>query len=107
MQKFGLQTNRGSKNSALELEIKKEQASALGRAGRKLRLSLEAYDDKQKTLLDPAEDQRLLDEISANVWALLLQREFLGFNHGNREWLLNKYCIPEGVLCGLGATKLK
>ncbi len=46
MQKFGLQRNSSSRYSAIELEIVKEQATVLGRAGKKLRLSLENYQQK-------------------------------------------------------------
>ncbi|RBP47156.1 hypothetical protein DFR28_10928 [Arenicella xantha] len=47
MQKFGLQRNSTRLHSAIELEIVKEQASVLGRAGKKLRLSLEKYEGER------------------------------------------------------------
>jgi len=78
MQKFGLQTNRSSQHSAIELEIAREQASALGRAGRKLRVSLEQYECRRHIGLSKNEENILIKEISENVWALMLQRFEMG-----------------------------
>ena len=102
MQKFGLQTNRSSQYTAIELEIAREQASALGRAGRKLRLSLENYQLKLHKGIDSSEEQKLLKEISENVWALILQREFLGFIKDNMMWIRQNYLIPEAAINSLG-----
>lgn len=106
MQKFGLQTSKRSAHSVLEVEIVKEQASALGRAGRKLRLSLERYQqsqgkDSHKDISSTLEDPNLL-EISNNVWELMLQREFLGFTENNLQWVLSNYVIPQLALDRLG-----
>ena len=104
MQKFGLYPNRSSHNTAIELEIAREQASALGRAGRKLRLSLESYQDRCNENLTEQEDRLLIKEISANVWALLLQREFLGFTEGNIDWVRAHYSIPKAAIEHLGRS---
>ena len=105
MQKFGLQRTRSGKHTAIELEIAKEQASALGRAGKKLRLSLENYQRKidQGTIVK--EDETMLSEISKNVWELILQREFIGFIDGNLQWIRDNYVIPEEAINMLGKRR--
>ncbi|MFT5612213.1 MAG: hypothetical protein ACI9WC_002918 [Arenicella sp.] len=102
MQKFGLQRNSSSRHSALELEIAREQASALGRTGRKLRLSLEAYQSSLDHDLSSQHKNKQLTEIANNVWALLLQREFIGFVEGNLVWVRSNYIIPEQAISMLG-----
>lgn len=102
MQKFGLQTNRSSQHSAIELEITREQASALGRAGRKLRISLEHYESRRHSSLSVSEEKKLIKEVSDNVWALMLQREFLGFIEDNIKWVRENYVIPDAAIDNLG-----
>ena len=102
MQKFGLQRNSSNKHTALELEIAREQASALGRTGKKLRLSLEAYQRSLEHDLSAQQKNKLLTEIANNVWALLLQREFIGFVEGNLNWVRSNYVIPEQAIKMLG-----
>lgn len=104
MEKFGLRTGAAFKNGAIELAIAKEQATALGRAGRKLRLSLEQYSKLLEKDLATGEREVAIDEISANTWALVLQREFLGFVDGNLEWVLEHYHIPKKALNKLGSA---
>ena len=99
MQKFGLQRNSSSQYSAIELEIVKEQATVLGRAGKKLRLSLESYQQKHD---DKKTDDALIKEISNCVWELIIQREFIGFIDGNLEWVRRNYVIPEEAINLLG-----
>ena len=102
MQKFGLQRNSSSHFSAIELEIVREQASALGRAGKKLRISLESYERLIRQ--QPSSLQKLdaLKNISNNVWELLLQREFLGFTENNLKWVRENYVIPDIAIKNLG-----
>ena len=107
MQKFGLQRTRSGKHTAIELEIAKEQASALGRAGKKLRLSLENYQRKIDQNADIKKEKVLLDEISNNVWELILQREFIGFIEGNLKWVRENYVIPDEAINNLGKQKLQ
>ena len=106
MQKFGLQRNSSSKYRAIELEVVKEQASALGRAGRELRLSLERYQknqgsDSNANISNTLENLDVI-EISNNVWELILQRELLGFTESNLQWVLSNYLIPQPALDRLG-----
>lgn len=102
MQKFGLKTNRSSHHSAIEIEIVREQASALGRAGRKLRISLENYEKQRHRVLSESEEKSLIKEVSENVWALMLQREFLGFIENNLNWVRENYVIPDAAIAKLG-----
>ena len=104
MQKFGLRAHRTVFHGLAELEIIKEQASALGRAGRKLRLSLEDFEKTRNQQLSCAEEQILINAISDNVWQLVLQREFLGFVEGNLEWIQQHYVIPPAAISALGGT---
>jgi hypothetical protein len=102
MQKVGLLRNGSTKHTPLELEIAREQASALGRTGRKLRLSLEAYQASLDDDLSAQWGNKLITEIASNVWALLLQREFVGFVEGNLSWIRSNYVIPEPAIKMLG-----
>ncbi|MFT5137216.1 MAG: hypothetical protein ACI8XV_002253 [Arenicella sp.] len=102
MQKFGLQRISSSRHTALELEIAREQASTLGRAGRKLRLSLEEYECSLDHGLSKEQKNIFLTEIAKDVWALLLQREFVGFVEGNLNWVMGNYVIPEEAIKMLG-----
>ena len=102
MQKFGLQPSRSSNHSAIELEIAREQASALGRAGRKLRISLESYERVRHKNLSENEEKPYINEISENVWSLILQREFLGFINDNIKWVRENYVIPDAAISNLG-----
>lgn len=111
MQKFGLQRNSSSRYHAVELEIIKEQASVLGRSGRKLRLSLESYqlmNCQNQGLNDNTASSNLehdaILQISNNVWELILQREFLGFTERNVQWVRSNYVIPESAFKRLGLS---
>lgn len=98
MQKFGLDTLRSEKLSALEREILKETATALGRAGRKLRRALDTWQARSSE----SDEARLIDEICRSVWELVVQREFAGFVHGNLEWVRKHYAIPAEAVQRLG-----
>lgn len=104
MQKFGLQRNNASKHGAIELEIVREQASALGRAGKKLRISLENYEKRSKFEISVNQEQESIKEISDNVWELMLQREFLGFIENNLKWVRENYLIPDAAIKYLGRS---
>lgn len=108
MQKFGLQrhcatnSSNSSSYSAVELEIVREQASALGRAGKKLRISLEAYQAQLDGCASCDQLNQLLHAIANNVWELMLQREFVGFIDGNLTWITNNYLIPDDAITLIG-----
>ena len=101
MQKFGLQRTSSNRHSTIELEIAKEQASSLGRAGKKLRLSLENY---QQNLHKPNQSN-LIHEISSNLWELIIQRELTGFVEGNLDWIRQNYHIPDAAIKLIGEKK--
>ena len=107
MQKFGLYRNSSSQHSKIELQIVKEQASELGRAGKKLRLSLEQYKMNQgsdSASLQKSNTQEIsnIRIISNNVWELIIQREFLGFTDNNLSWVLANYVVPQAAIDRLG-----
>ena len=104
MQKFGLKSSQSRQHSELEIAIIREQASALGHAGKKLRLALEAYQEMLEGSCNQYQVDLLLDKISIAAWALVLQREFLGFIEGNMEWIQKHYHIPQGALNRLGQS---
>lgn len=97
MQKFGLQRSSASQLGAIELEVVKEQASALGRAGRKLRISLEYYNKLDQEGLSSEIRKKSLQDIADRVWELMLQREILGFSEGNLGWIRENYHIPDAA----------
>lgn len=103
MQKFGLERHASGQPNAIELELAKEKATSLGRAGRKLELSLENYNNLLAKNLSEDEESRLISEISSNVWELMLQREFVGFVEGNLQWIRDNYVIPERVIKLMGS----
>jgi hypothetical protein len=105
VQKFGLQRNSSGLPNAIELELVKEQATSLGRAGRKLRLSLEAYNELLNEQPSDSGELKLIHEISANVWELMVQREFIGFIEGNLQWVKQNYLIPEKAIKLLGYAR--
>ena len=76
--------------NAIELELVKEKATALGRAGRKLRLALEKHtkDPNEKSILN----------IRHAIWELMIQREIVGINTGNMEWIKENYVSPAEAL---------
>lgn len=106
MQKFGLDSLKSEKMNALELEITKEKSTALGIAGKKLRDSIAKY--RQATShkgVASKERDRLLASVLANVQALTVQRELLGFIHDNMDWINQAYDVPKEALAKLGALQ--
>ena len=102
MQKFGLDSISNKRYSALEFEIVKEQASALGIAGRKLQQSIARYHSLIADGISPNDQERHIVEMSTNIRNLLLQREFVGFIHENVSWIKKNYTVPAEVWKKLG-----
>ena len=102
MQKFGLERNSSGGQTAIELEIAGEQASSLGRSGKKLRLCLESYQINLSQNMSLDQKNEYLNEIAKNVWELVLQREFIGFVEGNLTWVTENYVIPKEAINMLG-----
>ena len=104
MQKFGLQRNSAKLDSLLEREIVKEQATALGRAGKKLRLALQDFAKQSKYGMTLEQEATMLQQISNCVWELAIQREFVGFVDGNLSWIRDNYQIPDAAITMLGKS---
>lgn len=103
MQKFGLDSLKNEKLSALELEIAKEKSTALGIAGKRLRDSIVEYTHAiSNAAVSSDERVGLLASVSANVQALIVQRELIGFTHDNMKWINQTYDVPEEALAKLG-----
>lgn len=102
MQKLGLDTQQSRRPTALEAEIAREQATALGLTGRRLDVSLARY--RRELLGNPGAARRrhLLEAVAADVAALIVQRELAGLVHENLDWVLGSYDIPEAALRQLG-----
>lgn len=84
--------------TALDYEIAGEQASALGRAGRRVEETLAALAATERAAPNrPA----LLREAAAAVWAYFVQREMIGFRR--HDDAVRLYGIPPEVLARLGA----
>ena len=93
-----------SHHNAIELEIFKEQAGALGSAGKLLSTALNRHQEHIQNggrEGDPVTEE-LLDEVAQRAYELMLQREFVGFTQNNAAWLLQGFTLPPGVLRRLG-----
>jgi hypothetical protein len=87
---------------ALEYEIAQEQASALGRLGRRLETALAALADYDRT--NGASDTargRLVREASDALWHYLVQREACGLR--DPRPVLRDYRVPGEVFARMGA----
>lgn len=85
----------------VEVELVRERADALGRAGRALEHALAAYRSATAASvgsLPPDEDARLIASITASLYRLVLQRECSGARAGNLAAVRAAYDIPEAAL---------
>jgi len=91
---------------ALRYELFREQAGALGIAGRQLCDALAAYSKHVQggSHAGDARTEQLLDEVASKAYALILQREFVGFVHDNIEWLRTTFDLPVEVWGRIGST---
>ena len=85
----------------VEVELVKERAEALGRAGRRLEDAVAAY--RLATVaaggtLPSAAHESLLGDIVAQLYRLLLQRECSGARQGNLEAIRIAYDVPEAAI---------
>jgi hypothetical protein len=87
------------RQNALEHQIKKEQAAALGRAGQRVKDSLQALSDADQR--NQARYTKLLYAASDAVWRYFVQREAVGIN--NHAVAIEEYAIPKQVLNLVGA----
>ncbi len=108
LQKFGLDSLQSQKHSALGFEIvtlfsAHLLTSTLGLAGKKLRLSIQAFENAKAKEFPEGNADYLIQKMSDNFYELLLQREFVGFIEGNMEWLRKYYSVPDDAISMLGA----
>lgn len=81
----------------LRYELMEEQASSLGRAGRKVEAALAALRDHPG-----GEGRAALLKVAADaVWGFFVQREVMGLR--DRTAVIAQYGIPREVLVRLGA----
>lgn len=102
MTRFGPDSQGSSPTTALDLEIAREQAEALGTAGKKLQESIDRFRVSFRREARVPGTQELLDEIVSRAWALMVQRELLGFRHENMSWILAHFDLPTEALRQLG-----
>jgi hypothetical protein len=106
LQKFGLDTLKTQKLSALELELAKEKLTALAIAGKQLQISIAKY-RQSISQAGTTSDQRgrLLATLAANIQTLIVQRELIGLTHDNIQWVVQAYDVPGEALAKLGVVQ--
>lgn len=91
--------NTSGRMAGVERALAEERADALGRAGDRLEDAIGTW-----TLLvevghaTEAQVQAALGEIRDAAWALLVQRECVGFRGDNLGWIRRHYPIPTAAL---------
>jgi hypothetical protein len=88
MQKFGLNTEIAKSHRYdvfrdLELDLLKEQSSALGRAGRMLKESIDRFQTDEQGGFAKKTEKEHPKEIGSSLYTLILQREVIGFSDSN------------------------
>lgn len=81
-------------------EVRAEQASSLGHAGRKVEASLRALSDFTG---DASERAALADAAAEAVYAYIVQREVIGLR--NTAEVIRDFAVPREVMARLGATR--
>jgi hypothetical protein len=90
---------------ALDYEIAQEQASALGRLGRRVEATLKAlaeFDSASDDVRAGADRFALVDAASDSLWQFLVQREACGLRDSAR--VMRDYGVPAEVQARLGAS---
>lgn len=91
-------TDRGAGEPLdVEVELVRERAEALGRAGRKLEDAVTVYRAALRAAegaLPAGRREALLADIAAQLYRLVLQRECSGARHGNLEAIRVAYDVP-------------
>jgi hypothetical protein len=91
-----------SRSVALDYEIAQEQASALGRLGRKLEKALTALSDYDRDHAGRgAMRGRLVREAADALWCFIVQREACGLRDARP--VLRDYRVPVEVYARMGA----
>ncbi|QSX34758.1 hypothetical protein JYB87_05850 [Shewanella avicenniae] len=93
------------KHKLIEYEVAKEQCSALGRAGRTLQKLLAQFnDDRQQGFVRLMEAQHIT-QLTEAAMALMMTREYLGFQYENLEWIVQEFNLPNAVVERLDIPK--
>jgi hypothetical protein len=104
LQKLGPDSQRNLPMTGLELEIAREQAETLGLAGKRLQESIDRLNSAGKRQGAAVQHDELLSEIASRAWALMVQRELIGFKHENLRWIMDRFEIPDAALKKLGRS---
>ncbi|MFZ0238630.1 MAG: DUF6665 family protein [Xanthobacteraceae bacterium] len=91
---------------ALDYEIAREQASALGRAGRALEAALEALDEHDRNGRN-ADDRRrtLVADAGDALWRFIIQRECCGLRDSRAVMRLSR--VPQEVQNCMGIFRAR
>lgn len=95
--RHGRADRRAEEPLEVEVELVKERAEALGRAGRMLEDAVTVYRDAltaAQGALPAGRQEALLADIAAQLYRLVLQRECSGARHGNLEAIRVAYGVP-------------
>lgn len=85
-------------HEAVLQELAGERAHALGRAGLRLKDALAEYRAARETGADPEQIDAALRQARDAAWALVVQREAIGFRSRDFGWLREHWQVPEEVL---------
>lgn len=105
MQVINLESRRANRATVFRFEIAKEQAQGLGLAGKKLQQSIDRYNRAVSDGRGRAEQDELLGDVAARAWALIVQRELIGFVHENQKWVVENYAVPRAALRLMGRAR--
>jgi Family of unknown function (DUF6665) len=98
-----LDASADNPNAALEYEIVREQASSLGRLGRRLEAALaalHAFDASHARARHSREREALLAEAGNLLWHFIVQREACGLRDSAR--VMQDYGVPNDVRVRMG-----
>ncbi len=89
---------RIGKHKLVEYEVAKEQCSALGRAGRELQRLLAAFHTDEQQGFQQLPQQQHVNQLTEATLALMMTREYLGFQHANLDWIMQEFALPAEVI---------
>jgi hypothetical protein len=91
---------------ALDYEVAREQASALGRAGRALEAALAALGehDRNRGPTDDATRRKLVADAGHALWCFIIQRECCGLR--DPRAVMRDYRVPQEIQNHMGIFRL-
>ncbi|GAA5188204.1 hypothetical protein [Ferrimonas gelatinilytica] len=81
----------------------REQSGALGLSGQALTRAIERY--RAMAGVRGARKEAMLDEIAQCCRQLMIQREAVGFQTDNLEYIQRQYDLPEEAVARIGASR--